>query len=68
VSDTCINVRFLFWHLQLTTYGKWRFGFNQWRWDCNRVASILKPFEVCEFDLRRRNCESIETKTKDGGE
>lgn len=59
MSDTAINIRILFWHIQLTTYGKWRFGLNRWVLKYGKAKVLLKPIWIYEFNLSKRNTESL---------
>lgn len=56
MSNYCINIRILFWHIQLTTYKKFRFSFNRYWWSWKVIRS---PLAVYEFDLSRWGSESL---------
>ena len=60
MSDCWFNLRILFWHIQGTTYGKWRFSFNYWLWTEQRTKAMCVPIVLYEFDLKKRNTESIQ--------
>jgi len=59
MSDCCINIRVIFWHIQYTTYGRWRFSFNRWLWQWRKLEVAMKPIWIHEFDLSRRNTEQL---------
>lgn len=60
MSDCWFNLRILFWHIQGTTYGTWRFSFNSWAWSERKLATLLAPIALYDFDWSRRNSERIE--------
>lgn len=60
MSDCWFNLRILFWHIQGTTIGTWRFSFNSWLWSEQRKAVFLAPIALYEFDWKRRNSDKIE--------
>lgn len=62
MSDTAINIRILFWHIQLTTQSEWRFSFNRWLWEYHWLKVAMKPIAILEWNLSKRNTESVECK------
>jgi hypothetical protein len=60
MSDCWFNLRILFWHIQGTTYGRWRFSFNRWAWKNKKAFSIVCPLYLYEFNLSRRSSTSLE--------
>lgn len=49
MSDCCVNIRILFWHLQITTSKRFRFSFNEWLWENERKEAIMLPIRFIEF-------------------
>ena len=49
MSNTAINIRFLFWHWQITFSNDWSFEINKWRWKKRKLFSILIPVAIYDF-------------------
>jgi hypothetical protein len=49
MSDTCINIRILFWYFQITTSKRFRFGFNDWFWYNRRFEALMNPVWIYAF-------------------
>jgi hypothetical protein len=53
MSDTCVNIRVLYWHFQITTHKTFRFSFNDYWWQLGKARALLNPIACYEFDLSR---------------
>jgi hypothetical protein len=46
VSNLLINIRIIFWHLQLTTELKWSWSFNKYQY---RIRAVIIPLAIYEL-------------------
>jgi hypothetical protein len=52
MSDLRINIRFLFWHLQVKKETwKAKITFNGWLWNGGKCEAIFRPIAIYEWSL-----------------